>query len=153
MLTVHVMGTPMSKIKLVCLECGQTNAIPSGRLDDGAKCGTCGASLLAGRTHDVDPAFLAKAVRTDDLPILVDFWAPWCGPCRMMAPEFSQAAVALRGRVRLAKVNTQVHDHAGARYAIRGIPTIVLFAGGKERERRSGAMPSDDIVALAESVV
>ena len=137
----------MSGKKLTCLECGQLNRVPDDRLGPAAKCGTCGARLLPEKAVEVDPAILAKAARIDDLPLVADFWAPWCGPCRMMAPEFSKAAGTLSGQARLVKLNTEDHQAAGAKYGIRGIPTMVAFAGGREVRRQSGAMSEAQIVA------
>ncbi|MGI3170350.1 thioredoxin TrxC [Pseudooceanicola sp. C21-150M6] len=142
----------MSAKKLTCLDCGQVNRIPEDRLTAGPKCGTCGAKLLSPKVVEVDLATLQKAARNDDLPLVVDFWAPWCGPCRMMAPEFSKAAQELGPTARLVKLNTEDHPKAGATYNIRGIPTMVGFAGGKERKRQSGAMPAPAIVDWARSV-
>ena len=139
----------MAGLKLVCLDCAQTNRVPREKLDQGARCGTCGAPLLPTKPADIDGATLAKAARTDELPLLVDFWAPWCGPCRMMAPEFAKAAQTLDGQARLVKVNTQDHSDVGTTYGIRGIPTMILFAGGRERARQSGAMPAQQIAAFA----
>lgn len=98
---------------LTCLSCAQLNRVPEDKLGRGPKCATCGAALLPGKPIDVDPAILQKAVRNDDLPLVADFWAPWCGPCRSMAPEFAKAAKALDGRARLVKLNTQDHASAG----------------------------------------
>jgi thioredoxin 2 len=139
--------------KVTCLECGQVNRVPAERLGAGAKCGTCGARLITGKVAEVDLATLQKAARNDDLPLVVDFWAPWCGPCRMMAPEFSKAAQELAGQARLVKLNTEDHPKAGAAYGIRGIPTMAGFAGGREKARQSGAMPAAQIVNWIKSSV
>jgi thioredoxin 2 len=137
----------MTAHTLTCLDCGQANRIPADRIGQGPKCATCGAGLLTGKVAEVDPATLAKAVRLDSLPIVVDFWAPWCGPCRMMAPEFSKAATAMKGQVRMVKLNTEDHPQAGAKHNIRGIPTMVAFSGGREAKRQSGAMRDSQIVS------
>lgn len=137
----------MAGVKLTCLDCGQVNRVPAERLSDGAKCAVCGAALMPGKPVEVDGATLAKAARTDDLPLVVDFWAPWCGPCRMMAPEYAKAASALAGKARLVKVNTEADRDAGARYGIRSIPTMVKFSGGREVARQAGAVQSAAIIS------
>jgi thioredoxin 2 len=101
---------------------------------------------MPGKAVEVDAATLARAAKADDVPLVVDFWAPWCGPCRMMAPEFSKAAGQLRGEARLVKLNTEDHQTAGTKYGIRGIPTMVAFQSGREARRQSGAMPAGQIV-------
>ncbi|MGR3761878.1 thioredoxin TrxC [Roseobacteraceae bacterium NS-SX3] len=132
---------------LTCLSCAQLNRVPEEKLAAGPKCGTCGTPLLPGKPVDVDPALLQKAAKHDDLPLVADFWAPWCGPCRMVAPEFAKAAQALNGSARLVKLNTQEHPSAGAYYRIRGIPTMVAFARGRESKRQSGALTAGQIAA------
>ncbi|MDO5621023.1 MAG: thioredoxin domain-containing protein [Paracoccus sp. (in: a-proteobacteria)] len=135
----------MSNLKLTCLDCAQVNRVPADRVAQ-AKCGTCGAALLPTKPRAVDLSVLEKATRNDDLPLLVDFWAPWCGPCRAMAPEFEKAASLLKGRVRLAKIDTQSHPDSTVRFNIRGIPAFILFRDGRERARLAGARPAQALV-------
>ncbi|MGP6088550.1 thioredoxin TrxC [Antarctobacter jejuensis] len=141
----------MAGKKMTCLDCGQMNRVPEDKLSANPKCGTCGAPLMPGKAIEVDAATLAKAARNDDVPLVVDFWAPWCGPCRMMAPEFGKAATALGAEARLVKVNTEAHPQASQKHGIRGIPTMIRFAGGKEVKRQSGAMPAGQIVGWVRS--
>ncbi len=141
----------MTAKKLTCLECGQLNSVPEDRLGPDAKCGTCGAALLGGKAVEVSADVLAKAARNDDLPLIVDFWAPWCGPCKRMGPEFSKAADTLNGQARLVKLNTEDNRAAGAKYNIRSIPTMVAFRGGREAKRQSGAMREAQIVNWVKS--
>lgn len=136
----------MDNIRLTCLDCGQLNRVPPDRLGAVAKCGICGARLMPARPFEVDLATLQKAARNDTLPLVVDFWAPWCGPCRMMAPEFARAAESLGKAARLVKLNTEAHPKAGSVYGIRGIPLLAVFRGGKELARQAGAMPAAVIV-------
>ncbi|MCR9158862.1 MAG: thioredoxin TrxC [Rhodobacteraceae bacterium] len=140
----------MSGKKITCLDCGQINRVPEDRLDAGPKCGTCGAVLMSGKAIEVDWNTLQKAARTDEVPLVVDFWAPWCGPCKMMAPEFSKAAGTLKGRARLVKLNTEDFPQSGQSYGIRGIPTMIRFVSGRESARQSGAMRADQIVGWVE---
>ena len=135
----------MAGKKITCLSCGQTNAVPFDKLAAGPKCGTRKATLMPDAPVDVDLATLVKAAQTDDVPLVVDFWAPWCGPCKMMGPEFDKAANALKGQARLIKLDTQKHQSAGQRYGIRGIPTMVAFKGGREVKRQSGAVSAGAI--------
>lgn len=130
---------------IVCPHCQATNRVPEERRHDGPTCGRCGASLLDGHPVELGDANFDAVVGKTDLPVLVDFWAPWCGPCRQMAPHFAQAAGQLRGEVLFAKVNSDDHQRTAGRFAIRSIPTMVLMQGGREVARMSGAMPAGQI--------
>ena len=134
-------------LRVTCLECGQANKVPADRLTAGPKCGICGAGLMTGKVSAVDPEVLAKAER-DDVALLVDFWAPWCGPCRQMAPQFQTAAGMLAGQARLAKIDTQAHPSVAQRHRIQGIPAFILFHKGREVARAAGARPAADLVAF-----
>ena len=138
-------------VRLTCATCGQGNRVPLARLGDNPKCGSCGDPLVSGKVAELDPATHDKAIRSDDLPLLVDYWAPWCGPCRMMAPEFAKAAQALKGRARLMKLNTEDHPAISQRAGIRGIPALILYHRGREVARLAGARPAADIVGFVDS--
>ena len=140
-------------LKVACLACGQGNRIPEARLGPEAKCGACGARLISDQPIEVPFDILEKAARIDDLPLIVDFWAAWCGPCRMMAPEFAKASETLRGRARSAKLDTEAYQQAGVRYGIRGIPLVIAFQGGREIKRQAGVMPAAKIVEWATDLV
>lgn len=140
-------------IRLTCTTCGQANRVPAARLADAPKCGSCGEVLVAPKVQELDAASHDKATRTDELPILVDYWAPWCGPCRMMAPEFAKAAQALSPRVRLAKLNTEDHPAVSQRANIRGIPALILYHRGRELGRLAGARPAQEIVGFVQKTL
>ncbi len=133
-------------LHIVCPHCDAVNRVPAEKLGAGAKCGKCHRPLFVGQPLALDAARFQRHLERSDIPLLVDFWAPWCGPCRMMAPAFEQAAGQLEPRVRLVKVNTEEAQSLGMQYGIRSIPTMVLFHHGREVARMSGAMGAGDIV-------
>ncbi len=133
-------------VHIVCPHCDTVNRIPAERLEDKPKCGKCKQPLFTGQPIELTSVNFPLHVNRNDLPVVVDFWAPWCGPCKMMAPAFAQAAGELEPRVRLAKVNAEEEQVLAGQYGIRSIPTLVLFKGGEEVVRQPGAMSAADIV-------
>lgn len=132
-------------IVITCPHCHGKSRVPAERLTDGGKCGHCKNALFVARPVELSASNFDKHVQAD-LPLVVDFWAPWCGPCKQFAPVFEKAAAQLEPQVRLAKVNTEAEPALAQRFNIRSIPTLIVFRQGKEVERFSGAIPSNALV-------
>jgi thioredoxin 2 len=132
-------------VLIVCPSCRTTNRVPDARLGEDPKCGKCGQPILAGKPVPLDAAGFEALVPRTELPVLVDFWADWCGPCHAMAPAFDRAAAENRTRAVFAKLNTEEAQQVAARFGIRSIPTMILFKKGQEAARVSGAMDARSI--------
>ena len=132
----------MSTLHVVCPFCHTTNRLQQAHLESAPNCGKCKKLLFSGKPVELDDTTFAQHVSRDQVPLLVDFWAPWCGPCQQMAPAYEQAAFRLEPHVRVAKVNTDLAQAVAQRYRIRSIPTLILFVEGREVARQAGAITS-----------
>ncbi|MDA0824294.1 MAG: thioredoxin TrxC [Proteobacteria bacterium] len=132
-------------IQIACHQCNASNRLPSERLQDKPKCGKCGTALLPGTPIELSANNFAPVTSKSDLPVIVDFWAAWCGPCKMMAPAFERAAAEFATRAVLAKLNTEDEPAISERFNVRSIPTLIVFKGGHEVTRQAGAL---DVASL-----
>ena len=146
------MTTP-DTLHIVCPHCHKTNRVAADQLASAPSCGSCHQPLFDGHPVQLDADSFAKQVGRNQIPVVVDFWAPWCGPCRMMAPAFEMAAQQLEPQVRLAKLDTEAYPHVAAPFNVRSIPTMIVFQGGVEKARISGALPAGEIVRWIRSVL
>ncbi len=132
----------MDKIKVVCSSCNSVNSIPKKDSYKVANCGKCKESLLNTKPLDLNDSNFDLQIVNSDIPVIVDFWAPWCGPCKMFAPTFEKTSAKYPLKAKFAKVNTEVEQNLGSKYQIRSIPTLIIYKAGKEMERVSGALDS-----------
>lgn len=140
-------------IHVTCPTCATTNRVPAEKLSAGGTCGKCGRPLFNQRPVELTRSNFDRMIKNNDIPVLVDFWAPWCGPCKMMAPAFEQAAQQLEPNVRLGKLNTENEQAIAARYNIRSIPTLAIFKNGKVVAQQAGAMNLNQLLAWSRSQI
>ena len=136
----------MSTLHIVCPHCHTVNRIIAERLAQHPRCGQCKQALFTGHPLELTSRNFQQHITRNEIPVVIDFWAPWCGPCKMMAPSYTQAAAILEPQVRLAKLNTEQEQNIAAQFNIRSIPTLIIFKTGREIARQAGAMNASDIV-------
>ncbi|HZR46133.1 MAG TPA: thioredoxin TrxC [Candidatus Manganitrophaceae bacterium] len=132
-------------LHIVCPHCNAANRVPADRVGNGPRCGRCHQALFTGHPVELDEAAFDRHIKGNDIPVVIDFWASWCGPCKMMAPEYEKAAGMLEPTVRLAKVNTEKEQALAGRFNVSSIPTLALFRNGREVARQPGAMTAAGI--------